>query len=196
MAGDSMYNVVFVLGGPGAGKGTQCQKIEEEFGYVHLSAGDLLRAERQKQESQFKEEIEIHIKNGSIVPVHITCSLLKMAMQKSNKKNFLIDGFPRNKDNLDGWNRTMNTVATVRKVLVFNCPTDVCVDRCLERGKTSGREDDNKESLKKRITTYSDSTMSVIQHYQEKCLVAEVNANQTEQEVFGDVTKLFKSMDS
>lgn len=193
---DSMYNVVFVLGGPGAGKGTQCQKIEETFGYVHLSAGDLLRAERQKRDSQYKEEIESHIKNGSIVPVKITCFLLRMAMEASKKNNFLIDGFPRNKDNLDGWNLAMNSVAVVRKVLFFNCPDEVCVIRCLERGKTSGRTDDNKESLEKRIKTYRESTMAIIEHYREKCLVAEIQANQTEEEVFSDVTKVFQSLAS
>ncbi|KAL8595985.1 hypothetical protein ACOMHN_018297 [Nucella lapillus] len=102
-------------------------------------------------------------------PVETTCSLLKMAMhKKSNEKNFLIDGFPRNKDNLDGWNRTMSTVATVREVLVLNWPTDVCVKRRrLKRGKISGRAD-NEESLNRRITTYTDSTMPAIEHYLQK----------------------------
>jgi len=198
MSGDktSKYNVVFVLGGPGAGKGTQCVKIDENFGYVHLSAGDLLRAERQKTESPFKDEIETHIKNGSIVPVEITCSLLRQAMEQSQKQNFLIDGFPRNKDNLDGWNKAMEDVAAVRKVLFFNCPDDVCVGRCIERGKTSGREDDNENSLKKRIQTYKESTMPIIDHYRAKNLVAELNANQSEDEVFSDVEKVFSSLSS
>nr|XP_053628017.1 UMP-CMP kinase-like isoform X2 [Cherax quadricarinatus]XP_053628018.1 UMP-CMP kinase-like isoform X2 [Cherax quadricarinatus]XP_053628019.1 UMP-CMP kinase-like isoform X2 [Cherax quadricarinatus] len=75
------YNVAFVLGGPGAGKGTQCEKIVKEFGYVHLSAGDLLREERAKPGSEFGDMIEEHIKNGTIVPVEITCSLLERAMK-------------------------------------------------------------------------------------------------------------------
>lgn len=196
MAGDSaqMYNVVFVLGGPGAGKGTQCTKIEETFGYKHLSAGDLLRAERAKEESKFKDEIETHIKNGSIVPVEITCSLLKQAMEESRKDKFLIDGFPRNKNNLDGWNKVMDSVAVVRKVLFFNCPEDVCIDRCLDRGKNSGRADDNRESLEKRIKTYTESTMPIIEHYKKQSLVAEINANQTEEQVFNDVTKVFNTL--
>lgn len=98
--------VLFVLGGPGAGKGTLCRYITEKYGYVHLSAGDLLREERSKLGSQYGELIENHIKNGSIVPVAITCSLLNRAMQTSDNpyKRFLIDGFPRNQDNVDGWN--------------------------------------------------------------------------------------------
>jgi len=69
--------VVFVLGGPGAGKGTQCAKIVQEFQYVHLSAGDLLREERNTPGSKCGELIESHIRNGTIVPVEITCSLLE-----------------------------------------------------------------------------------------------------------------------
>merc|ERR1712055_675057 len=79
----------------------------EQFGHVHLSAGDLLRAERKSPGSQFGELIEHHITNGTIVPVEITCSLLERAMNESGKSHFLIDGFPRNEDNLTGWNRQM-----------------------------------------------------------------------------------------
>lgn len=101
--------VLFVLGGPGAGKGTLCWYITEKYGYVHLSAGDLLREERAKPGSQYGELIENHIKNGTIVPVAITCSLLDRAMQTSDNphKRFLIDGFPRNQDNVDGWNEVL-----------------------------------------------------------------------------------------
>lgn len=77
--------VVFVLGAPGSGKGTQCSKIVENFGYVHLSAGDLLREERARADSQYGTLIEDCIKNGKIVPVEITCSLLENAMIKSKQ---------------------------------------------------------------------------------------------------------------
>ncbi|OWF46209.1 UMP-CMP kinase [Mizuhopecten yessoensis] len=123
------YNVIFVLGGPGAGKGTQCDKIIRKFGYVHLSAGDLLRAERKDKQSELGEEIARHIEVGSIVPVAITCALLQREMKKAkendNKDSFLIDGFPRNKDNLDGWNKEMSEKVNLKTVLFFNCPEDV-----------------------------------------------------------------------
>ena len=98
-AGDQLPSVVFVLGGPGAGKGTQCANIVEKFGYVHLSAGDLLRAERKREGSEVGALIESYIVKGEIVPVEITCQLLENAMndniKEHNKYNFLIDGFPR-----------------------------------------------------------------------------------------------------
>ena len=69
----------------GAGKGTQCEKIVSEFGFKHLSAGDLLREERARDGSEFGALIEDYITNGKIVPVEITCSLLENAMVKTNK---------------------------------------------------------------------------------------------------------------
>ncbi|KAJ8306214.1 hypothetical protein KUTeg_016759 [Tegillarca granosa] len=189
------YNVLFVLGGPGAGKGTQCEKIVKEFGYVHLSAGDLLREERSNPSSQYGEIIEGHIKNGTIVPVEITCALLLKAMAASEKNKFLIDGFPRNKDNLEGWNRETHDKATVKGVLFFDCPEQECVQRCLKRGQTSGRSDDNEESLKKRISTYTNSTKPIIEHYRSQNLVMELNGAKSADEVFEDVRKVLATLE-
>lgn len=88
-------SVVFVLGGPGAGKGTQCSLIAKQYGYRHLSAGDLLREERNRPGSQYGDLINEFIKEGQIVPMHITIGLLKNAMTADGGVRFLIDGFPR-----------------------------------------------------------------------------------------------------
>uniref|UniRef100_H2LI96 Cytidylate kinase n=1 Tax=Oryzias latipes TaxID=8090 RepID=H2LI96_ORYLA len=118
--------VVFVLGGPGAGKGTQCSRIVENYSYTHLSAGDLLREERAREGSEFGQLIDNYIKEGQIVPVQITINLLRKAMEDTmqkdeNKFRFLIDGFPRNEDNLQGWNTVMDGKADVKFVLFFDC---------------------------------------------------------------------------
>ncbi|XP_046372411.1 UMP-CMP kinase-like [Haliotis rufescens] len=193
---ETKYGVVFVLGGPGAGKGTQCERIDKEFGFLHLSAGDLLREERQNKDSKIGSEIEKHIRNGTIVPVEITCSLLHRAMEKSGRQNFLIDGFPRNQDNLDGWNRAMCDLTEIKRVLFFNCSDGVCIERCLNRGKTSGRSDDNEESLKKRIITYRDSTLPVIEHYRNLNLVSEIQADKTLDDVWEEVKGIFEKIRS
>ncbi|XP_069182034.1 UMP-CMP kinase 1 isoform X2 [Procambarus clarkii] len=186
------YNIVFVLGGPGAGKGTQCEKIVKEFGYVHLSAGDLLREERAKPGSEFGEMIAGHIKNGTIVPVEITCSLLERAMKNCESNDFLIDGFPRNHNNLEGWNKQMGDKVNLKFVLFFNCPLEVCTQRCLDRGAAgSGRTDDNIESLKKRFDTYMNATMPIINHYEALDLVRTIDASRSPEEIFEDVKKLF-----
>ena len=85
-------------------------------------------------------------------------------MEESPGKSciFLIDGFPRNFDNLEGWVRVMQNVANVWGVLVYQCPLSVLEERILERAKESGRSDDNLESLRKRFKTFEDDTMPVI----------------------------------
>ncbi|XP_035699022.1 UMP-CMP kinase-like [Branchiostoma floridae] len=188
--------IVFVLGPPGAGKGTQSQNIVKEFGYVHLSAGDLLRAERNSPGSEYGELIETHIKNGSIVPVAITISLIERAMKDSASTKFLIDGFPRNEDNLQGWNERMEDKTNLKFVLFFDCSEEVCVQRCLHRGEQQAkagakRSDDNLDSLRKRISTYTNSTWPIIDHYQKLSLVRTVDAAGSEDEIFAEVKKLF-----
>mgnify|MGYP001042538252 CR=1 FL=1 len=145
------------MGGPGAGKGTQCAKIQEKFGYVHLSAGDCLREEKANPDSKYGKLILEHISNGTIVPVEITLALLKRKMDyyvMKGQDHFLIDGFPRNKNNLDGWNNIMGDVANVEFCLFFDCPEEEMKSRLLERSKTSGRADDNIDVIKKRYNLY------------------------------------------
>ncbi|XP_054162549.1 UMP-CMP kinase-like [Oppia nitens] len=196
--------VVFVLGGPGAGKGTQCDLICKEFGFIHLSAGDLLRTERNTEGSQYGELIETHIRNGSIVPVEITCRLIENAMKATAVQNgcgdqlmgkFLIDGFPRNHNNLEGWQKEMSHKVDLKFVLFFDCPRDVCVDRCLKRGQAgSGRSDDNMESLHKRINTYLVDTMPIIKYYDSVNLVRKVDSTDPPLEVFEQLRYHFEQL--
>nr|ACO12338.1 UMP-CMP kinase [Lepeophtheirus salmonis] len=189
----SEYDVVFVLGGPGAGKGTQCEKIVEKYGFVHLSAGDLQRAERAKPGSEYGELIEHHIVNGTIVPAAITCALPKNAIVNSTtSKKFLIDGFPRNQGNVEEWKKSVGPIVNFRFLLFFDCDEDTCVQRCLSRGAAgSGRSDDNIESLKKRCATYLNSTLGVIQSYEKEQRVKRIDATRSVDEVFEDVQKIF-----
>ncbi|KAG7301737.1 hypothetical protein JYU34_014724 [Plutella xylostella] len=184
--------VVFVLGAPGAGKGTQCSLISKEYGFVHLSAGDLLREERQRPGSEFGEMIEEKIRNGEIVPVEVTCSLIHKAMQQSGRERFLVDGFPRNKDNLDGWERVMSDKTKLLFILFFECSQELCIERCLGRGAAgSGRSDDNLDSLKKRFNTYLNDTLPIVQHYEQMGLVRKINAESPPEQVFEDVKDVF-----
>lgn len=189
--------VLFVLGGPGAGKGTLCRYIVENYGYVHLSAGDLLREERSQPDSQFGELIESHIQNGSIVPVEITCSLIDKAMQTSTNRlqRFLIDGFPRNQDNLDGWNRMLADKVTLKGVLFCECSKEICTERCLKRGTAgSGRSDDNEQVLVKRHETYIQSTLPIIEYYENQGLVYRVDSMKGPEDVFQQVKLLFPTL--
>lgn len=94
-------SVIFVLGGPGAGKGTQCARLVHDYGFVHLSAGDLLRAEQQREGSEYGTMIKEYIKEGRIVPMEVTIKLLEQdigAAVEEGKTRFLVDGFPRKMD--------------------------------------------------------------------------------------------------
>ncbi|XP_018493706.2 LOW QUALITY PROTEIN: UMP-CMP kinase 2-like [Galendromus occidentalis] len=186
-------NVVFVLGPPGSGKGTQCANIVKTFDFVHLSAGDLLRAERSTPGSEYGDLIEGHIRNGTIVPVEITCSLIEKAMKESGKNRFLIDGFPRNRDNLDGWQKQMGDKVKEVYVLLLSCTEEVATERCLKRGQAgSGRSDDNLESLKKRFQTYQKDTMPIIKYYEAKDMVRSIDANCNDKDaIFSEICKLF-----
>eukprot|EP00978_Attheya_sp_CCMP212_P042287 scaffold255243_cov48-Attheya_sp.AAC.4 len=102
---NNKFTVVFVLGGPGSGKGTQCELLTQRLdGWVHLSAGDLLRAERQNPDSELGGLINEKISAGQIVPAEITVRLIRNAMEAAAAQNqnakFLIDGFPRSDGNV------------------------------------------------------------------------------------------------
>ncbi|KAJ2286740.1 bifunctional uridylate/adenylate kinase [Coemansia sp. RSA 2706] len=155
--------VVFVLGGPGSGKGTNSAKLVDDFGFVHLSAGDLLREEQKRPVSQYGELIGHYIREGLIVPHEITIGLLRNAMMDHPESDrFLIDGFPRNLVQAKAFE---DTVCRAQKVLYFECPESVMLERLLDRGKTSGRTDDNIESIKKRFRTYVNDSKPVIDEF-------------------------------
>jgi UMP-CMP kinase len=183
--------VVFVLGGPGSGKGTNCARIVEKYGYTHLSAGDLLREER-KSGSSLAEMIETYIREGKIVPAKVTVDLLRKAMEKSGNDKFLVDGFPRDMDNLKCWQENMADVADVKFLLYLACPQQIMLTRLLERGKTSGRSDDNEDSIKKRFETYESQTKPIIEHFRALGKVKEVDSNRDIEKVFKDVSKHFE----
>jgi UMP-CMP kinase len=153
---ESKTTVVFILGGPGSGKGTQSERIQKDFKFTHLSAGDLLREERKTHGSQYGEIIEKNIVEGKIVPSEITVMLLEKAMKKSGFEGgrFLIDGFPRNIENLSTWEKIMNERVNIPFILHLECGQEVMTNRLLKRGESSGRSDDNIESIKKRFVTY------------------------------------------
>jgi UMP-CMP kinase len=148
---DEPFRVVFVLGGPGAGKGTQCELLSKNHGWAHLSAGDLLRAERKKEGSKLATIINTNIQAGKIVPSEITTQLIYNAMVELRETNgqikFLIDGFPRSEGNVNSWKEIVGNSAILEYVLFFECPFDILTSRLLERGKTSGRSDDSLVSL-------------------------------------------------
>ncbi|KAG8525410.1 bifunctional uridylate/adenylate kinase [Bacidia gigantensis] len=181
-------SVVYVLGGPGAGKGTQCANLVRDYGFNHLSAGDLLRAEQDREGSEFGQMIKDYIKDGKIVPMEVTVQLLENAIQDINggEGRFLIDGFPRKMDQALKFDES---VCPSKFTLFFDCPEDVMTERLINRGKTSGRADDNEESIRKRFKTFVETSMPVVEHFEKQGKVVKVMATKSPDEVYEEVKK-------
>lgn len=194
----SMGKVIFVLGGPGVGKGTQCTALtnaslspSDPNKYIHLSAGDLLRAERSRPNSKYADIINQNIQQGTIVPSQITIDLLKNAMaEKSNNCDyFLIDGFPRNVDQGVAFEEQVEPCSAL---LFFDCPEEILINRLLKRSETSGRDDDNLDSIKKRLVTYNRETLPVFDHYIEQDKVYKIDCSDTVEVVTNRVKDILK----
>ncbi|GAM43076.1 hypothetical protein EIK77_008302 [Talaromyces pinophilus] len=190
--------VVFVLGGPGAGKGTQSENLVRDYGFNHLSAGDLLRAEQVREGSEYGELIRHHIREGTIVPMEVTVALLSNAMaaileensSKTTPARFLIDGFPRQIDQAHFFEET---VCVSKLVLFLVCPEEVMLGRLLKRGETSGRDDDNIESIRKRFRTFEQTSMPVVREFEEKGKVISVQATGSKEEVYERIQSELKA---
>ncbi|WFD35898.1 UMP/CMP kinase [Malassezia cuniculi] len=194
--------VVFVLGGPGAGKGTHCARLVRDFDFVHLSAGDLLRAEQNRPGSQYGQMIAEYIKDGKIVPMEVTIALLRNAIEQSlkdradstatgwgnGKGRFLIDGFPRKMDQAVKFEED---VVPAQFVLFLECTEELMLERLLRRGEHSGRADDNIESIKKRFRTFVETSMPVVDEFRTKNKVVSVDSMADIDTVYDNIRKEF-----
>ncbi|XP_043914424.1 adenylate kinase isoenzyme 5-like isoform X2 [Protopterus annectens] len=177
--------IIFVVGGPGSGKGTQCEKIVAKYGYTHLSTGDLLRAEVDSGSERGKHLSEI-MKKGELVPLETVLDMLKDAMiaKLETSKGFLIDGYPREVRQGEEFEKKIGPPSLL---LYVDAGPDTMVKRLLKRGETSGRADDNEETIKKRLDTYYKATEPVIAFYEGRGIVRKINAEGTVDEVFTHV---------
>ncbi|CAA7391692.1 unnamed protein product [Spirodela intermedia] len=181
--------ITFVIGGPGSGKGTQCSKISEAFGFAHLSAGDLLRKEILSN-SDNGVMICNTIKEGQIVPSEITVGLIQRAIESTDTDKFLIDGFPRSYENRIAFEKIVGVEPDL--VLYFDCSEEEMVKRVLSRNQ--GRVDDNIETLKKRLEVFNEFNVPVINYYRGKGKVCKIDAVGTEEQVFEKVRPVFANL--
>ena len=177
---------------PILGKGTNCAKIVRDFGYAHLSSGDILRAERDSG-SKLAEMINEKIKNGELVAPDISIDLILKAVEKSGSDKILLDGFPRDMPHLEMWNQMTSGLCETQFLLLLNCPEDVMQSRLLERGKTSGRVDDNIATIKKRFKLFNSDTMMVIESFQAANKSKEVDSSRDPEIVYDEIKQIFES---
>lgn len=174
-------NIVFILGGPGAGKGTMCELAQIQLGWTHLSTGDLLRAEL-KAGGPTTALIKSYIDAGTLVPDEIVVKLLKDAIETTirhtGNRNFLIDGFPRSFSNLDAWHAVFGDDGDLPKMIYFECPLDVLTQRILGRAQYTGRSDDNVEAMKQRFDTFKAETLPIVEHFKQLSKCVEIDTSQ------------------
>ncbi|GFP88276.1 ump-cmp kinase [Phtheirospermum japonicum] len=181
--------VTFVLGGPGSGKGTQCTRIVETFGFTHLSAGDLLRKEISSNSENGSMILSL-IKEGKIVPSEVTVQLIQKAIEARENDRYLIDGFPRSEENRIAYERVIGAEPDI--VLFFDCPEEEMVRRVLNRNQ--GRIDDNIDTVKERLKVFAELNLPVIRHYSKKGKLYKIDGTGSEEEIFERVRPVFAAL--
>ncbi len=175
--------MLYVLGGPGSGKGTQCAKLVSDFDFIHVSTGDLLR-EEVKNKGPNAEDIEKVQKEGGLASSELLCTLIKGKFEKFPKTaKFLLDGFPRCQENLDAWDKIIKDSVKVTCLLYLVCSEETMTKRLLGRGE--GRSDDNPEAIKIRLDTFNGRTIPMIEKLMS--MVVEISSEESAEEVHNKV---------
>ena len=161
-----MINIV-LFGKPGAGKGTQAEFLKTKYNLCHLSTGDIFRFNI-KNETELGKLAKTFMDHGDLVPDHVTIKMLNDEVERNqNAAGFLFDGFPRTLAQaiaLDDFLATKNEKITATIALEAN--DEILVQRLLERGKTSGRPDDQDEAkIRNRYDEYNHKTAPLMDYY-------------------------------
>ena len=172
-----MLNII--LGGaPGSGKGTLSDIIVENYGLQHLSTGDVLRAEIASG-SKLGQEINEIISFGNLIPDEQMIQLLKnyIANLPADCKGVIFDGFPRTVDQAYALTSMLDEHKMDAYMLDLYAEEDVIIERLLNRGKISGRADDNLETIKKRLRIYNETTRPISDYYLRRHKYFLINSN-------------------
>ncbi|KAI4590835.1 hypothetical protein MJG53_001884 [Ovis ammon polii x Ovis aries] len=158
--------IIFMIGGPGSGKGTQCGKLAEKYGFTHLSTGELLRNELSSGSERSKLIRDI-TERGELVPSGIILELLKEAMvaSLSNTKGFLIDGYPREVKQGEEFGRR---IGDPHLVICMDCSADTMTNRLLQRSRSSPQADSSTTTIAKHLEAYYRASIPVVAYYETK----------------------------
>ena len=189
-----MLNLV-LFGPPGAGKGTQSQKLIEKYGLIHLSTGDLLRIEK-SQGTPLGLEAKKLMDAGILVPDEVVIGMISNKLDANKDAiGFIFDGFPRTVAQADALDNLLEAKATaISGMIALEVPDDELERRLLERGKESGRPDDaNPEVIRKRIKEYNDKTAPVAGFYKDQNKFKSVDGTGSVEEVFSAICAVIDS---
>ena len=182
-------NVIFVIGGPGCGKGTQCKRIVKNFGYTSFSSGDLLRKYVEEKKEGF-EEIHQKMQEGALISSETVMKVLKSYILNSENKKILLDGYPRNKENMEIWEKEMKGQVNEVGALYFDVSNEEMKKRIL--GRNEGRADDNEETIAKRLATFERETKPILAEFENRKILIKIDGMKSVDEISEDVSKEFK----
>ena len=161
-----MKNLV-IFGAPGSGKGTQSDLLVAKYGFRHISTGDVLRAEI-KQGTELGRTAQQFIDKGQLIPDELMIEILASVYDSLCPcEGVIFDGFPRTIPQAEALKKMLAQRGTeVSAVLQLEVPEEMLTERLLNRGKTSGRADDNAETIRKRLNVYNTQTAPLIAWYE------------------------------
>jgi adenylate kinase len=182
-----MINVV-LFGPPGAGKGTQSEKLIQKYGVVHIATGDLFRWHA-KHDTALGKRVKEIMNSGALVPDEITIAMLKEELDKNpTAKGFLFDGFPRTVAQAEALDNFMHTQHTaIHFVIALEVSEAEVRQRIAKRRTLEHRADDEDEKLNKRITEYFSKTIHVLPHYAQQGRLKTINGTGPIDEIFSRI---------
>lgn len=177
-----------IFGRQGAGKGTQCKNLAERYGVVHISTGDMLRAER-AADTELGRRAAAIMDSGGLVgdEIMIPVAANRLAESDVQAAGFILDGFPRTLDQAEGLMDALGK-DQLHAVLDLHVP----MDEVISRMKRRAREDDTDEAIAQRLVLYEDQTRPVLEYFADLGLVTVVNGLGSEEEV---MVRLFEAVD-
>ncbi len=163
-----MKNIV-IFGAPGSGKGTQSDLLVEKYGFKHISTGDVLRAEI-KNGTELGKTAQAYIDKGQLIPDSLMIDILASVYDALCPCDGVIfDGFPRTIPQAEALKKMLEERGSeVSGMLELYVPDEMLMERLINRGKTSGRADDNEETIRKRLNVYKEQTAPLIEWYEKE----------------------------
>ena len=187
--------IIFIIGGPGVGKGTICSYLNNDYPNIikTFSTGDILRSVVKEKKIEGWEILEEDMKKGNLINSERVLFYLKEAILSSEIKNILIDGYPRNNENLEIWDKNMKNIAEIKAVLFFDGNHDIMMKRIHKR--KDGREDDkNDDIIRKRIQVFEKETKPLVDIFEKRRILKRINCNNDFDMIYNDVKKALRDL--